>query len=261
MQEKRYKELHLDQLLELQTQATQSRIWVNPDEKKLYKIFNEMEYTRRQRKTKKIEIFSQIKEPYLINADCILRERNKLKGYESKYIESAKTIKSLKKYQTLKSILSIVYDISKDLQTFHNLEGHPIMSDVNFNNFIIDENQNHYFVDHDSYGIDNLLPDEIANSLASYLNRRYYDLYNEKITQETDKITFLLELFLLIIPYNLSDISMYTYDQYAEKYKVLRQLKEIFIELRKPSNRLPNIPYFHEIITEVEKKEKTKKKR
>ena len=250
MQKIRWQEINFKELTELTEKETCNQIYIN--NQLLYKIFNEIPPKIRYNKTRKIEIFSQIKEEYLITAESIIKDKKKTKGYTSKYIENTISLNELKEYTTFETFLSVVMNISKDLQKFHHLEGKPIMSDVNFYNFIIDKNLKHYFIDHDSYGIDNIQPTEVSKSLNYYRNYLYY--YTgiwHKVSQSTDKISFMLQFFHSLLQYEVLDTTMGMYEKTSDTYSVLIQLKEIFLQLRKLQNVLPDIPYFHEVVTEI----------
>ena len=250
MEKIKWRKVKLKELQKLDTKASRSCIYIN--EKLLYKIFNKMPPKMYDNKARKIEIFSQIKEEYLITAESIIMNRKYIKGYVSKYIKDTITLRDLKEYATFETFLSVVMNISKDLQKFHHLEGKPIMSDVNFYNFIIDKNLKHYFVDHDSYTIYDIEPDEISHSLYCYRNYLYdYTGIWHNVNQLTDKISFILEFFCLLLQYEVPNVTIDMYEKASDVYPVLNQLKEIFLQLKQIQDTLPDIPYFHEIITEV----------
>ena len=131
------------------------------------------------------------------------------------------------------------------MQKIHNLEGRPVIGDMNFNNIGIDKNYNHYFFDLDSYGIYNMKPDDVSKVLASYCD---YMNYSIEKNQDEDRLSFMLSLFSSIFGKNVYAIGVKEYDEYIEKYPLLQELKDVFLDLKMSYGEIPDLPYLHELV-------------
>ncbi len=211
----------------------------------IYKILNYKTKEELIRKRKKLEILSQIEMPSsVVMPNKLIQGNNKLKGIITTYIDGI-TLCDLSQYKDFDTYLYVILNVSKDMRRIHDLYGKPIIGDMHFDNILVDFNFNHYFIDVDSYGILGIREDDISNSLSQYLS---YMNYNNQASSNTDRISFMLSFFNNIFNNHILGVDEYEYDEYAEKNKILKQLKDIFLELKMSYSSIPEIPYMHELI-------------
>ena len=228
---------------ELKATATQSRVFLANN--LIYKILNEKDENILSEKEKKIELFNEFNEEYLLDLDSkIVDENGVFRGFTSKYIKGQSLKDSFNKKDLLikKKVLLI---ISKDLERFHNLNGRPVFGDLHFSNLLIDNNYLPHFLDMDSYGISKYKADNVPFSFYTYCDYMNYKL--EK-SQNTDRINYFLSLIHMMFDKSLISVSVKEYDELSEEYKFLRDLKDVFMDLKSSYGELPDIPYIHTLV-------------
>lgn len=221
----------------------------------IYKFFVTLLDYERDQKQEKIEILHNEEiSPMIIHPkEQIICERlnNRFEGYTMDYIKSSKTLyKAFVKNKRLNILLPILVTISKSLEEIHSSPMNIVISDLNAENIIIDKDYKPYIIDIDSCKISNIKNDSIPTTLKYYLlNRNLFRSIEEtETTKNTDKLSFLMMTLGLIFNKHVDDISMSQYDKVAERIVILQIMREIVLEMKK-STTIPEVPYFHEIIT------------
>lgn len=212
----------------------------------VYKIYKQKKKEILLRKMKVLKLYSKINtSDKLVKASAIIMGDKFPKGQKEKYIETMKFSTFFDNKDP--NCLYVALNCSNSLQEIHNSEGRPVIGDVQFDNIGVDRAYNHYCFDCDSYGIFNIKPSNISKVLGSYCSYMNYSLTP---TQNTDRLSFMLSFFSSIFKKHIYAVSEKEYDEYAEKYPRLKELKDIFIDLKMSYGSIPDVPYLHELIKE-----------
>lgn len=234
-----YNELDLSKLKKLDVDSSESDIYI--DERSVYKIFKSdldvYELTLKNEKLKLLEQKKIINSIVLPNAKIV---NPGLIGIREDYIEGIDLCDSRQIYSN-EEIISILINVSKDLQEMH--KNHIIMSDLNFGNIRIDNDKNHHFLDVLSYSIDKIPTNEITLIILEYLRKNKKKI---STTENNDKISLILLTVQLFIDKYFYDITDYDFDKSKEKLRELRNLEEIYYDLKK--GYIKDVPYLHELI-------------
>lgn len=234
-----YNELDLSKLKKLDVDSSESDVYT--DERSVYKIFKPdfdiYELTLKNEKLKLLEQKKIINSIVLPNAKIV---NPGLIGIREDYIEGIDLCDSRQIYSN-EEIISILINVSKDLQEMH--KNHIIMSDLNFGNIRIDNDKNHHFLDVLSYSIDKIPTNEIPFILLEYLRKNKKKI---STTENNDKISLILLTVQLFIDKYFYDITDYDFDKSKEKLRELRNLEEIYYDLKK--GYIKDAPYLHELI-------------
>ncbi|MBR2712279.1 MAG: hypothetical protein IKE73_01070 [Bacilli bacterium] len=227
----------------LKATATQSRVFLANN--LIYKILNEKDEDILKGKEEKIELFNEFNEEYMLDIDSKIMDENGIfRGFTSKYIKG----KSLKDSFDKKDLLikkKVLLTISKDLERFHRLDGRPVFGDLHFSNILLDNNYLPHFLDVDSYGIGKHKADNVPFSFYTYCDYMNYKL--EK-NQNTDRINYFLSIIHMMFDKSLLSVSAKEFDDLSEEYKFLRDLKDVFMDLKSSYGELPDIPYIHTLV-------------
>lgn len=226
------------------------------DKKTVYKIFNDLHDDKRKRKQQKVELLADGKPlPITIMPKEELVYgifNNRFEGYTMDYISSSKTLyKAFLKNKRLNILLPLLIAISKSLEEIHSDPRDIAIGDIHVENIIVDKHYNPYFVDIDSCKIANLKDDAIPMTLKYYLiNRHLFRSIDEtEVTKNTDKLCFLIMSLGIIFDKHIDRITINEYDTLTEKINILKNMRNIFIEM-KQSSIVPEVPYFHQIVKE-----------
>lgn len=211
----------------------------------MYKLYNDPLLIECKNKEKKLELFSKISDiDSLSKTTCLINNNNHHVGYISKYINGT-NLGDLQESCDIFSILPILLNISADLRKLHFLDQNIVVGDLHFDNIIIDKSRKHYFVDVDSYGIKDFKPDNLPTTLYSYCNYMNYPIKHSK---NSDKLSFLLNTFSFIFSKNFVNISEKEFDCNSELLPFLKDIKELFLDLKSSYSEIPDVPYLDEVI-------------
>ena len=210
----------------------------------LYKIFNDNDVNKLKIKSKKIELFSNIRKSYINSPKSKITEHNIFRGYTSKYINGT-CLSELDQLQFAKALL----ETSKRLSDIHELKENIVVGDMHFKNVIVDKNLKPHFIDVDSYGIDKYESDDIPLELYIYCKIMNYKI--EK-NQDYDRLSFVLSTFKTIFKDNLINVSPMDYKFASKKYSFLdnEKIESLYLKLRSEHSSLPDVPYIYELTKE-----------
>ena len=79
-----------------------------------------------------------------------------------------------------------------------------------------------------------------------------YRMCDYEVDYNFDRLSMLLSTFLTIFEKETQNISEFEYDVLSEKIKTLKNLRSIFIKLKKRMDDIPEIPYIDEFIENEE---------
>lgn len=224
------------------------------DRNKVYKIFDDMSDYDRECKCRKIELLSDGKElPITVMPEDALVYgwlNDRFEGYTMDYIKESKTLNKLSiRNKDIRVLLSILILISKSLEEIHLDSRNIVISDLHAENIIVDKNYKPHIIDIDSCKIDGIKNDAIPMALKQYLSNRnlFSSLSQTNTTRNTDRLCFLMMAISLIFNKHIDKISMYQYDEVSERINILKNMREIVLEVQK-SQTIPEVPYFHHMI-------------
>lgn len=248
-----FEDIDLDKLHTIEgTTHKESTIFY--DETTIYKIFDDLYGQERKNKQTKVELLGDgLSLPNTVMPrEEIVYEflNNRFEGYTMDYIKHSKTLyKTFLDGKNIDKLVTILNTISKSLEIIHKDPRNIILSDVHVENIIIDKQFNPYIIDIDSCKIDGLKNDSIPMTLKHYLQNRHLfrSMEETETTKNTDKLCFLMMIIGLIFNKQIDRISIYEYDEKMEDINILKNMREIILEIRK-SKTIPEVPYFHEII-------------
>lgn len=239
-----YNNIDFNELNKLDIDSSESDIYAGKDENdeiKIYKIFkpvlNVYELTLKSEKLNLLEKKKVINSIVLPDSKII---NPSLSGIREAYIEGIDLSYARAVYED-EEIISILLNISRDLKKMY--ENGIIMSDMNFGNIRIDNENHHHFLDILSYSIDNIPSNSVSQITLDYLKKNRKKLSTSK---NNDKIAFLLLTIQLFMDKYFYDITDYDFDKNKEKLRRLRDLEEIYYGLKK--GYVKDAPYLHELI-------------
>ncbi len=242
---------------------SESDIYVK--DKTLYKIFNGEGYKPRElssylrKKEKKIEIISELKNfPHVIfPQDKLFKINGKIKlfcGYSMDYLDSSITLKEASHYLDIKVFIQLLSRISITLKKIHRRGEGIVIANLSFFNILVSEIEStldYFFIDLDGALIGkDLKEDRIALLTKEYSSYRNVRL---KINRNFDRLTFLLYFLESVFEKSIIEVSMYEYDEMSERVNILRDLRNLIIELKKNEGTVPSVPYLHEVIGSLNK--------
>lgn len=176
---------------------------------------------------------------------------NRFEGYTMDYIPKSQTLyQYFHQNKNVSLLLNVLNTISCSVKEIHQDPRNIVISDLHTENIIIDKVLNPHIIDIDSCKIDGIKNETIPMSLIRYLSNRGLSSLISKVetTANTDKLCLLLMTVGLIFNKHIDKISMYEYDKKAEKIKMLNDLKQLVLEVKR-SSTIPEVPYIHELIS------------
>lgn len=246
MKEISINDIDVEKLKKVSTKSTESIVFLDEENNQIYKFFRSylcsFEILLKRIKLDILQEKREISE--IVIPDAMIMNKSII-GTRESYIEGLDLVDIKSKYQDAKTILDILLNVSKSIYNIHQNE--IVISDLNFGNIRIDNDDNPRFLDILSAEIDNIP----SNTISLVLNK-YYKINNQKdiINKNGDKISFMLLIFNLIFDKNMFNISSYEYDKMKEKISFLHNIEDIFYLLTKKQDVIPEIPYLHELVEE-----------
>lgn len=239
-----YSDIDFDSLKRLYVPANSSDLYVDEDNKEIYKIFYENFSSDKIEKLKSLEKIKNI--DFLVVPHTLIIKDEYLRGCVSKYIDGI-TLSKLSDKISIYIFTLMLINISRNLEHLHNIGEKVVVGDFHTKNIEIDENLKHYFIDTDSYGILSYSPETYSNIIY-----RYYRFLSCRISYNInmDKISLLFSLFEQVFNRHIIDISSYDFASKMEKFPFLENFKPVYLQLLYSSFEVPNVPYLHEIIDE-----------
>lgn len=215
------------------------------DEQLIYKFYDDVSSLILERKKKKIillnegELFSDVVIPN------ILIQNGKLMNGCA--MENIKDSKSLIKYRNSDIFILLLFTVSLSLKKIHNDPRNIVVGDLHFNNILIDNNRKHHFIDFDSCMIEGIIQDRLPRGLIEYIsNRNNFDF---DVSYKTDKLCMLLSTINALFGKEIDSVSLYEYDEKAEKIRTLKNMREIFLAVKDNSVGIPDVPYFSDFVS------------
>lgn len=225
---------------------------------KAYKIYKRYINIDLKEREEKLSILTE--EPLISSVivpdEKIINLLGRFRGHTMKYIpNSTPMFDFFTKTDMLDDFFSVIDSISKDMRKIHDDPRKIVIGDCHFYNIILDENMNHYFVDIDSCGIDNIPSSRVTQELATYLRNNN----QEKIaTANTDRISLIFSVLYVLLNKAFENISIREYEEKAEILPFLKQIKPYFLDLKKYNGVIPTVPYIDEFISKKDLESKQK---
>ena len=254
MRKKYLEDINLDDLPILNSGGHQESTLFH-DDTTVYKIFDDLTDSERNRKQTKVEllgdggplpltIMPQDELVYGIFGD-------RFEGYSMDYIKDAKTLyyAFTREKNYISSFLYIMNIVSQAIKNIHSDPRNIVISDVHADNIILDKQLNPYLIDMESAKIDGIKNDTMPLSLKQYLSNR--NLYSQKeqfvTTKNTDRLCLIMMTLGIIFRTNIDKLSLYEFDKKTEQIETLKNMRNLVIEIQK-SVQIPEVPYIHELI-------------
>ena len=209
---------------------------------KFYKMFSFMSDEKRKKIEDKLDAFSELDKEYVSNPiELIYDDNSKLVGYSQRLINGKtlfKTISDITILEKMKTLLKA----SKNLEDLH--KNNVIVSDMHFDNIMVNEYGEPFFIDIDSYMINGIEPFCTSSILSIY-----YDKKGKKVDKSinSDIIGFYLCFFERLFKREIYSVKLESYNNYKDD-EYLKKLYPIFFELNKRSNKIPEVPYLHKVL-------------
>jgi tRNA A-37 threonylcarbamoyl transferase component Bud32 len=220
----------------------------------VYKIFvNYLNYKKKayleylKRKRQKIELLSGIQKlpNVVLPKQLVFDGDDNFLGLSMDFILNSKTLNKFFSDEEFSLFVKLLLNVSTDMKKIHRRNEGLVFGDFTFSNILVDENLKHYFIDFDSVGVLNLPCERISPQLGDYSD---YKGKRIKIDKNSDRISFILSFFEYVFSKKFFDISLYDFDEKTEKISILRDFRNIFVELLREDSKIPQVPYFHEVL-------------
>lgn len=246
-----FKDINFKELKKSNYKGTNSVIYTDSDT--CYKFFNEnidkFEKIRIKRLFYELE---GIDNKYLLFPNNIIMHGNYFVGYTMKKVDS-KTFNDIylkdKKYIDCNYFFSIIEKITDILKELHQLG--ITVTDFNFDNILLDQDDNIFYADIDSFSYKGNVGQITSVLLTNYLNK-----YNKKIyrfDQNTDRLSLLLSTLQVLYSIEPTKITTSYYNHYARRIKTLSNIRPLYRKLINNDNNLCNVDYIDEYIYDNEK--------
>lgn len=223
--------------------STESNVY--HDNEKLYKLYKGLSKYELQKKKTKMYMLEGYDLPNVIIPRTEIVSGNRLVGCSEKYIAKSTPLYDFSKKSTDTNLfLKIVKDSSITLRTIH--ESEIVVADLNFDNIIFCDNFNHYYIDFESCSLNNISFERTPLITQQYLN---YTGCQYEIDYNYDRLSMILCTVITLVGKSLEQITEYEYDNLSEKLQTLKNLRSIFLQLKKNYSKIPEIPYIDEFIT------------
>lgn len=218
-------------------------------ENNMYKLyFESFDSDAKIRKNKKLDILMSKNIPGVVFPKEKIMDirRDVLKGCTMDYIKDTNDLADIFKSTTeINVYLELIRKVSKILKSLHNNK--IICGDLSFENIIYDKSFNPYFIDCDSYQVNNIKNDMISVTLYQYMmvtgNSKI------KVNENTDRLTILLNILIQLTNEDIYNMDEYRYDELAEQIRFLKEIKPIVQKVMRLETKLPEVPYLDEYIT------------
>ena len=237
-----YNNINFDKLKKLENILCTNDIYV--DGNKIYKIFNQKD-NELNNILEKLKLFESIYLDYFIVPKEIIFKDGNFIGIITRYIKKSDTFGNLSYKNGILSIIENLIDVSYKLKSLHYMSDRIVVGDMHFNNIIVDKDNKNYFIDTEGYGIRDYKPSDIPSITYNFYN---WMNYYPKKDRNMDRISFILSFLELIFQKNVMSISEYSYDEKSEQIKILKDLKDVYLDLKYTYYDVPTVPYLHEII-------------
>lgn len=223
-------------------------------DKKVYKIYKKRVFWRHkndlERKIVRVKILEHCNISHLVKADaCIFNRAKTLHGIRMDYIENEGTMNDFfDLYNNLRCYFTVCLNASDILKEIHNSPINIVVNDFSFCNIVFNEFLETFYIDSDSYDVENCISETASNILLNFYKKRGLPFI---ASQQTDKYLLLYYFLSSLFQKDIDKISDYTYDSLAEDIKTLTTLREYF-QLIKKSKFMPDLPYVGDLIDRKE---------
>lgn len=157
------------------------------------------------------------------------------------------TLAEYEKTHSKEELKNKLIDVSLELEEIHRNRKKIVLGDVNYNNVMIDEENNDFsFIDFDGVGIKRLEPMTLSAPLFEYLENRGID-YQGK--QNYDRLAYLLAFYQTVFHKSIDDVSEDEFEMKTDELPFLNRSRYDFRALKKKNKTVKDMPYFHDIFS------------
>lgn len=151
------------------------------------------------------------------------------------------------KTHSIEELKDKLIDVSLELEEIHRNRKKIVLGDINYNNVMIDEENNDFsFIDFDGVGIKRLEPMTISAPLFEYLENRGID-YQGK--QNYDRLAYLLAFYQTVFHKSIDEVSEDEFEMKTDELPFLNRSRYDFKVLKKKNKTVKDMPYFHEVFS------------
>lgn len=216
------------------------------DDSLFYKLFDRDKDINLENKEKKIILLNEGDViPNLVIPNVLINNRDKFCGCAMPNIKNARC---LYEYRNSMLFMLLLYEIAVTLKKIHNDPRNIVVGDLHFNNILIDEKKNHYFIDLDSCRISDVSHDRLPVCVMKYAFNR--EISNFDVTSSTDRLSMFLYVIYSVFGKNIDDVNIYEYDEKAEQLYTLKNMRKYFLEVKNNFGVIiDDIPYMSDLIS------------
>ncbi|MBQ9833675.1 MAG: hypothetical protein IJO33_00555 [Bacilli bacterium] len=240
----KYNDINFERLEKLPKQGNFSTIYCQGDV--CYKLFENLNDAEIEVMLRKFLEMDGIQIVGAIFPKTLIMHNNKFVGYTMDYYKGAITLFDMfqSRYVSCKALFSYVIKATDVLKKLH--ENGIIYQDLNFENILVDNEDNIHFCDMDACCYNNLISPFIPAVMQSlWINyRKETDVFTEKV----DRISMLTSLLHLIYAKEIQEITPRKYDKLSRNVRTLENLRPIFDMLVDVNRDVEDIPYLDELI-------------
>lgn len=246
------RELDLKDAIKITKGTFESDIYVKDG--KAYKIFKTYKFFKDKwrildKKHKALLLEDSISKQ-IVKPDGIIMKKGEICGLRTDYIDNLGTLYDISKvYNDVSKFLRIMYSSSQGLKDIHADPLDICVNDLTFYNIIFDEFFNTYYVDADSYEVGRFSASSIADNVYKYCKKRGINPYYACPT--LDRFQFAYNFIETLMGKSIRDISLYQFDELAERIKTLKNMREYFKKIKK-SKKVPDVPYLCDLISDAD---------
>lgn len=248
MEKIKLSDIDFSKLHKLKYQGTKSIVFSQDDT--CFKMFTGLYPEEKEELYRKFLEIDGIKINGVILPKCLIVQNGQLEGYTMDFFKDSMSLFdrfASSQYADVHQILDAVKKASQILREIHKNE--IICQDLNFDNILINNSGVINYCD-----MDGCKYKDYESPYLSYMLKRFvFDYRKEKnldITENTDRLSMMLSLFLLFYLKEIQKISQRNYQRLACDVRTLQNLEEYAECFRKRRSVIPEVPYIDELIDE-----------
>lgn len=251
------KDVNLKGAKKIKKRTFESNIYIKGN--KTYKMYKKLRFYKEMwrlgEKEHKVRLLEETCSKQIVVPNGIILKNDKLEGIRMDYINNLGTMYDFfSVYEgDISKYLITCKNASLGLKEIHNDPLEIVVSDLNFYNILFNESLNTFYIDADSYEIGHHQASSISSSFFAYCKLRGIQPY--PACETFDRFQFVFEFLSVLFGTNIENISMKEYDEAVEQVETLKNMRLCFKQLKKFGDKIPNLPYVCDLISDHDIKE------
>lgn len=250
MEKIKLSDIDLSSLTKSKNQGTKSVLYENGDT--CIKIFNDSSEDEKVLLYRKFLEMEELSISDVLFPTGLIVEDDKLQGYIMENFKDSINLYDYftsSRYVNCKDIFKAVKKASFILRSIHSTG--IVCQDLSFDNILIDREGNIKYCDVDGYAYNGNMSPYVSILLKRFL----FDYRKDKncvVSENTDRISFMLSFFYLMYLKEVQEISKRNYRSLSDHIRTLENMRKHVKALVNKRGNLPDMPYMDELIYDTD---------